>query len=203
MFLKVIKKKQKQKQKKKYKLGKTNLNKNQYWFWPGSISCAIRGTPWSTNSQSYLNKQRIWNNLQDNIIQGPVKILSIRKTDFEIHINLFHGVKIWGYQISDQKPHVEEGQTTQWPKEKGQKEKQWSIKHYIENTSLTKTGDELRDALEGLVVIWHPLVTLFTNPVISHDSEHRKMRAKQQHVCKEMNQYIRSIPTGSGFYVSA
>jgi hypothetical protein len=199
MFLKVIKKKQK----KKYKLGKTNLNKNQYWFWPGSISCAIRGTPWSTNSQSYLNKQRIWNNLQDNIIQGPVKILSIRKTDFEIHINLFHGVKIWGYQISDQKPHVEEGQTTQWPKEKGQKEKQWSIKHYIENTSLTKTGDELRDALEGLVVIWHPLVTLFTNPVISHDSEHRKMRAKQQHVCKEMNQYIRSIPTGSGFYVSA
>ena len=203
MFLKVIKKKQKQKQKKKYKLGKTNLNKNQYWFWPGSISCAIRGTPWSTNSQSYLNKQRIWNNLQDNIIQGPVKILSIRKTDFEIHINLFHGVKIWGYQISDQKPHVEEGQTTQWPKEKRQKEKQWSIKHYIENTSLTKTGDELRDALEGLVVIWHPLVTLFTNPVISHDSEHRKMRAKQQHVCKEMNQYIRSIPTGSGFYVSA
>ena len=34
------------------------------------------------------------------------------------------------------------------------------------------------------------------------DSEHRKMRAKQQHVCKEMNQYIlyvRSIPTGNGF----
>jgi hypothetical protein len=24
------------------------------------------------------------------------------------------------------------------------------------------------------------------------------MRAKQQHVCKEMNQYIRSIPTGNG-----
>ena len=32
-----------------------------------------------------------------------------------------------------------------------------------------------------------------------YNSEHRKMRAKQQHVCKEMNQYIRSIPTGSGF----
>ena len=34
------------------------------------------------------------------------------------------------------------------------------------------------------------------------DSEHRKMRAKHQHVCKEMNQYIlyvRSIPTGNGF----
>jgi hypothetical protein len=62
------------------------------------------------------------------IIQGPVKILSIRKTDFEIHINLIHGIKIWGYQIGDQKPYVKEGQTTQWPKEKGQKEKQWSIK---------------------------------------------------------------------------
>ena len=34
---------------------------------------------------------------------------------------------------------------------------------------------------------------------IVFNSEHRKMRAKQQHVCKEMNQYIRSIPTGSGF----
>jgi hypothetical protein len=55
-------------------------------------------------------------------------------------------------------------------KEKGQKEKQWFIKHYIENTSPTKTGDELRDALEGLVVIWHTLATLFTNPVISHDT---------------------------------
>jgi hypothetical protein len=34
-----------------------------------------------------------------------------------------------------------------------------------------------------------------------HISEHRKMLAKQQHVCKEMNQYslyIRSIPTGNG-----
>jgi hypothetical protein len=39
------------------------------------------------------------------------------------------------------------------------------------------------------------------------NSEHRKMRAKQQHVCKEMNQYIlyiRSIPTGNknaGFWL--
>ena len=29
----------------------------------------------------------------------------------------------------------------------------------------------------------------------NNNSEHRKMRAKQQHVCKEMNQYIRSMPT--------
>ena len=38
----------------------------------------------------------------------------------------------------------------------------------------------------------------FLVPFIVHlenlNSEHRKMRAKQQHVCKEMNQY-----TGSGF----
>jgi hypothetical protein len=56
---------------------------------------------------------------------------------------------------------------------------------------LYSTGDELRDALERLVVIWHPLVTLLANPVISHDSEHRNMRAKQQHACKEMNQLQR------------
>ena len=41
--------------------------------------------------------------------------------------------------------------------------------------------------------------TITTILCLTFNSEHRKMRAKQQHVCKEMNQYIRSIPTGSGF----
>ena len=38
-------------------------------------------------------------------------------------------------------------------------------------------------------------------PILVHtiSSEHRKIRAKQQRVHKEMNQYIRSIPTGGGF----
>ena len=44
------KERKKKKKEKKYKLGKTNFYKIN--IWPGSISCAIRGTPWSTNSQS-------------------------------------------------------------------------------------------------------------------------------------------------------
>jgi len=49
----------------------------------------------------------------------------------------------------NQNPYIEEEQTTQWPKEKGQKNKQGSTKHTyktkdrVTRTSL-KTGGELR-----------------------------------------------------------
>ena len=38
---------------------------------------------------------------------------------------------VWRYQRVQLK--VEEGQTIQWSKEKEQKDKQWSTKHYTEN----------------------------------------------------------------------
>jgi hypothetical protein len=34
----------------------------------------------------------------------------------------------------NQNPYIEEGQATQWSKEKGQKNKQRSTKHYTENS---------------------------------------------------------------------
>jgi hypothetical protein len=38
----------------------------------------------------------------------------------------------------NQNPYIYEEQTTQWPKEKGQKDKHRSIKHYTENyTNIT------------------------------------------------------------------
>jgi hypothetical protein len=37
--------------------------------------------------------------------------------------------KIWRYQRGNQNPYIEEEQTTQWPKEKVQKDKQRSTKH--------------------------------------------------------------------------
>jgi hypothetical protein len=46
--------------------------------------------------------------------------------------------RVWRYQRGNQKPEFEEGQTTQWPKEEGQKDKQWSIKH------THKTKDRLK-----------------------------------------------------------
>jgi hypothetical protein len=56
-----------------------------------------------------------------------------------VHINLF--VAMWNlkyrditrrvrrYQRSNHNPEIEEGQTIQWPKEMGEKEKQRSTKH--------------------------------------------------------------------------
>jgi hypothetical protein len=36
---------------------------------------------------------------------------------------------VWKYQRGNQNPYIEEEQTTQWPKEKVQKDKQRSTKH--------------------------------------------------------------------------
>ena len=38
-------------------------------------------------------------------------------------------MRVWRYQRGNQNPYIEEEQTTQWPKEKGQKDKQRSTKH--------------------------------------------------------------------------
>jgi hypothetical protein len=37
--------------------------------------------------------------------------------------------RVWRYQSGNQNLYIEEEQTTQWPKEKVQKDKQRSIKH--------------------------------------------------------------------------
>ena len=57
--------------------------------------------------------------------------------------------RVWRYQRGNQNPYIEEEQTTQWPKEKVQKDKQRSTKHtYKTKDRVTwiqlKTGGELR-----------------------------------------------------------
>ena len=57
--------------------------------------------------------------------------------------------KSWRYQRGNQNPYIEDEQTTQWPKEKVQKDKQRSTKHtYKTKDRVTrtplKTGGELR-----------------------------------------------------------
>ena len=59
--------------------------------------------------------------------------------------------RVWRYQMGNQNPYIEEEQTTQWPKEKGQKDKQRSTKHtYKTKDRVTrtplKTGGELRSS---------------------------------------------------------
>ena len=77
----------------------------------------------------------------------------------------------------NQNPYIEEEQTTQWPKEKVQKDKQRSTNHtYKTKDRVTqtprKTGSELR--CSGRVgsscsISGTCRVNLVTNPVISHE----------------------------------
>ena len=54
---------------------------------------------------------------------------------------------------------IEEGHTIQWPKEKGNKDKICSTKHYTENKRSSNTNPTL-DFMQFLLRVWHPLVTL-------------------------------------------
>jgi hypothetical protein len=61
----------------------------------------------------------------------------------------FNVWRVWRYQRGTQNLYIEEAQTTQWPKEKVQKDKKRSTKHtYKINDRVTRTplrtGDELR-----------------------------------------------------------
>jgi hypothetical protein len=48
--------------------------------------------------------------------------------------------RVWRYQRGNQNPYIEEEQTTQWPKEKVQKDKQRSTKHtYKTKDRVTRT----------------------------------------------------------------
>jgi len=50
-----------------------------------------------------------------------------------IWISILYIRRVWRYQRGNQNPYIEEGQTTQWPKEKGQKDKQPYSKLYTKN----------------------------------------------------------------------
>jgi hypothetical protein len=55
-------------------------------------------------------------------------------------------VRVWRYQRGYHNLYIKEEQTTQWPKEKVQKDKQWYTKHIYQSKDQTplKTGNELR-----------------------------------------------------------
>ena len=85
--------------------------------------------------------------------------------------------RVWRFQRGNQNPYIEEEQTTQWPKEKVQKDKQRSTKHThktkdrVTRTPLS-TGGELW--CSGRVYSSRSTsgtrrVDLVTNPVISRE----------------------------------
>jgi hypothetical protein len=85
--------------------------------------------------------------------------------------------RVWRYQRGNQNPYIEEEQTTQWPKEKVQKDKQRSTKHtYKTKDRVTrtpvKTGGELRCSgrvSSSCSTSGTRRVNLVTNPVISRE----------------------------------
>jgi hypothetical protein len=82
--------------------------------------------------------------------------------------------RVWRYQRGNQNLYIEEEQTTQWPKEKLQKDKQRSTKHtYKTKDRVTrtplKTGGELRcsgKVSSSCSTSGTRRVNLVTNPVI-------------------------------------
>jgi hypothetical protein len=103
---------------------------------------------------------------------------------------------VWRYQRGNQNPYIEE-QTTQWPKEKVQKDKQRSIKHTHETKDRVtrtplKTGGDLR--CSGRVgssssTSGTRRVNLVTNLVISHE------RGKDRDVFTASGTYLWSFVT--------
>jgi hypothetical protein len=87
--------------------------------------------------------------------------------------------RVWRYQKGNQNPYIEEEQTTQWPKEKVQKDKQWSTKHTYKakdrhrvTWTPLKTGGELRCFVRvnsSCSTSDTHRVNLVTNLVISHE----------------------------------
>ena len=68
--------------------------------------------------------------------------------------------RVWRYQRGNQNPYIEEEQTTPWPKEKIQKDKQRSTKHtYKTKGRVTrtpvKTGGELPVLRKGKQFLFH------------------------------------------------
>jgi len=68
-----------------------------------------------------------------------IQHISVRVTTYLYHMSVqvtncyWYIRRVWRYQRGNQNPYIEEEQTTQWPKEKVQKDKQRSTKHYTEN----------------------------------------------------------------------
>jgi hypothetical protein len=75
--------------------------------------------------------------------------------------------RVWRYQRGNQNPKIEEEQTTQWPKEKVQKDKQRSTKHtHKTKDRVTRTPLKLRGWTKLIPDKWSSLIYQCT--IISH-----------------------------------
>ena len=121
---------------------------------PNELSTRIQ---WQkTNTKKNKARTKSWNNTNSDTNRkyqkapGRESILCLKyNTCREGIIPKASYGRVWRYQKGNQNPYIEEEQTTQWPKEKVQKDKQRSTKHtYKTKDRVTRTplkiGGELR-----------------------------------------------------------
>ena len=66
-------------------------------------------------------------------MQTKITFLSSRSKKYNLLQPWLQLRRVWGFHRGNQKPQINEGQTTECPKDLEQKDKQRSTKHCIEN----------------------------------------------------------------------
>ena len=96
------------------------------------------------NYQIVGSKKSIWTKTDIQSVTGwQVQECDLRNCKFNWQIYLIR--RVWIYQRGNQNPYIEEEQTTEWPKEKGQRNKQRSTKHtYKTKDQVTRTALKTR-----------------------------------------------------------
>ena len=105
---------------------------------------------------------------------NPVHVIHMYgwRIDKNHHLNVIIR-RVWRYQRGNQNPQIIEGQKTQYPKKKGQKDKQRPILHHRENLRSSKTNPaKNRGWTQALRKGKHRSeFTPARNPAISHERE--------------------------------
>ena len=78
----------------------------------------------------------VWSKTIKKSLKIPKGVIRNHKSKVTIYTKGSLNTSLWN---RNKKPLIE-GQTKQWSKEEGQKDKQWSIKHYTENTRLNNVS---------------------------------------------------------------
>jgi hypothetical protein len=95
------------------------------------------------NYQIVGSKKSIWTNGYPKCDRMTGARVWFRNCKFNWQIYLIR--RVWIYQRGNQNPYIEEEQTTEWPKEKGQRDKQRSTKHtYKTKDQVTRTALKTR-----------------------------------------------------------
>jgi hypothetical protein len=77
---------------------------------------------------------------QDYFFFPNLTVRTMSFTNWGLHFVQFSIRRVWRYKRGNQNPYIEEEQTTQWPKEKVQKDKQRYTKHtYKAKVRVTRT----------------------------------------------------------------